>query len=159
MGGDVPDSPYCNPVANWEPQWVAWELEVIDLVNAARAMGGNCGSEGNFPASGPLTWEASLTCAARVHSKDMADKNYFSHTNLEGNGPGWRMGQAGYGGGGWGENIAAGYGSPAQAVQGWLDSDGHCAKMLNVGFSKTGVGYAYGAGTDYGHYWTQTFGN
>ena len=44
-------------------------------------------------------------------------------------------------------------------MQGWLDSDGHCANMLNGGFSKTGVGYAYGPGADYGHYWTQTFGN
>ena len=157
-GGELPNNAYCDPVADWDPEWVAWELEVIELVNQARAQGGNCGGQGSFPPSGPLTWEPALTCAARVHSLDMADNDYFSHTNLEGNGPGWRLNQAGYNGGGWGENIAAGYGSPTQAVQGWLDSDGHCANMLNPGFSETGVGYAYGPGASYGHYWTQTFG-
>lgn len=154
----LPDNPYCNPVSNWNPAFIAAELEVLDLVNQARAQGGNCGSGGNFAPSGPLTWHPALTCAARVHSKDMNDNNYFDHTNLQGNGPGWRLSQAGYNGGGWGENIAAGYGDPVSVVQGWLDSDGHCANMLNPGFSLIGIGYYSGNG-EWGHYWTQTFGN
>ncbi len=154
----LPDNPYCNPVANWNPQWIEWEFEVLDLVNQARAQGGNCGSAGSFPPSAPLTWHPALTCAARVHSKDMNDSNYFDHTNLQGNGPGWRLGQAGYDGGGWGENIAAGYGDPVSVVQGWLDSDGHCSNMLNPGFSLIGIGYVFGNG-EWGHYWTQTFGS
>jgi uncharacterized protein YkwD len=154
----LPNNPYCDPVSNWNPDWIAAELEVLDLVNQARAQGGNCGSQGNFPPSGPLTWHPALTCAARVHSKDMNDNNYFDHTNLQGNGPGWRLGQAGYNGGGWGENIAAGYGDPVSVVQGWLDSDGHCANMLNPGFSLIGIGYVFGNG-EWGHYWTQTFGS
>ncbi|PRQ08606.1 Cysteine-rich secretory protein family protein [Enhygromyxa salina] len=156
-GDPLPNNPYCNPVSDWAQSWVDKELEVIELVNMARAQGGNCGSEGDFAPSGPLTWEAALTCAARVHSKDMADNNYFSHTNQQGNGPGWRLGQAGYDGGGWGENIAAGYPSPSDVVQGWLDSDGHCANMLNGSFTLIGVGYASGNG-QYGSYWTQNFG-
>lgn len=155
---DVPDNAYCNPVSNWDAAWIDRELEVLDLVNQARAQGGNCGSEGNFPPSGPLSIHPALTCAARVHSKDMADNDFFSHTNLQGQGPGWRIGQAGYNGNGWGENIAAGYSSPQQVVDGWLDSDGHCSNMLNPGFSLIGIGYAYGGGSSYGHYWTQAFG-
>ena len=154
----VPDNAYCDPVANWNPEWTAWELEVLELVNQARAQGGNCGSEGNFGPSGPLTIDPALTCAARVHSKDMADHNYFNHTNQQGQGPGWRIDQAGYSGGGWGENIAAGYSTPQQTVAGWLDSDGHCANMLNSAFVHIGIGYAYGPNSDYGHYWTQAFG-
>jgi uncharacterized protein YkwD len=154
----LPDNAYCNPVSDWPQDWIDAELEVLDLVNQARAQGGNCGTEGNFPPSGPLEWHPALTCAARVHSKDMADNDFFSHTNLQGNGPGWRLAQAGYNGGGWGENIAAGYGDPNSVVQGWLDSDGHCANMLNPNFSLIGIGYAYGDG-QWGHYWTQTFGN
>jgi uncharacterized protein YkwD len=153
----LPNNAYCNPVSNWNPDWIAAELEVLDLVNEARAQGGNCGTQGNFPPSGPLTWHPALTCAARVHSKDMNDNNFFDHTNLQGNGPGWRLAQAGYNGGGWGENIAAGYGDPVSVVQGWLDSDGHCANMLNGGFSLIGIGYVFGNG-EWGHYWTQTFG-
>jgi uncharacterized protein YkwD len=89
----------------------------------------------------------------------MAINDFFDHTNLQGNGPGWRLTQAGYAGGGWGENIAAGYPDPTAVVQGWLDSDGHCANMLNPAFSLIGVGYAYDGGSSYGHYWTQTFGD
>jgi len=155
----MPNNAYCTPVSNWSAQWIDYELQVIELVNQARAQGGNCGANGNFPPSGPLTWEAHLTCAARVHSQDMAVNDFFSHTNLQGKDPGWRLGQAGYAGGGWGENIAAGYPDPNAAVQGWLDSDGHCANMLNSSFTLTGVGYAYDAGSSYGAYWTQTFGN
>ena len=164
-GGDgdtnapVPDNAYCQPTVGWDPEWVARELEVLELVNQARATGGDCGSQGSFPASGALALEGSLMCAARVHSKDMADNNYFDHDNLQGNGPGWRMGQAGYAGNGWGENIAAGYGDPQAVVDGWLDSDGHCANMLNPSFSKIGIGYAFQSSSDYGNYWTQTFGN
>jgi uncharacterized protein YkwD len=159
MAGDMPDNAYCNPVSAWSAQSIALELEVIELVNQARAQGGNCGSEGNFPASGPLTWEPHLTCAARVHSRDMAVNDYFDHTNQQGNGPGWRLDQAGYVGGAWGENIAAGYGDPVAVVEGWLDSDGHCSNMLNPGFSLIGVGFYYDAGSSYGNYWTQTFGD
>ncbi len=158
-GGDLPANSYCDPVQVWDAEWVAYELEVIELVNQARAQGGNCGVHGNKPPSGPLTWEPHLTCAARVHSLDMASKDYFDHTNLEGHDPGWRLDQAGYAGGGWGENIAAGYPTPADAVQGWLDSDGHCNNMLEGDFTTTGVGYAYDEGSSYGAYWTQTFGN
>ncbi|MFO7566836.1 MAG: CAP domain-containing protein [Enhygromyxa sp.] len=155
---DVPSNAYCDPVSNWDPAWVDFELQVLQLVNQARAQGGNCGTQGNFNPSGPLSIDPALTCAARVHSKDMADNNYFSHTNLQGQGPGYRIGQAGYSGSGWGENIAAGYSTPQQVIDGWLDSDGHCANMLNPGFKDIGIGYAYGGGSQYGHYWTQNFG-
>lgn len=156
---DVPPVAYCDPTLNWDPAWTERELQVLTLVNQARAVGGNCGAEGSFGPSAPLTIHPALMCAARIHSKDMADNNYFSHTNQQGNGPGWRMSQAGYGGGGWGENIGAGYGTPQDAVNGWLGSDGHCANMLNSGFSKIGIGYAYGQASQYGNYWTQKFGN
>ncbi|WP_258182902.1 CAP domain-containing protein [Enhygromyxa salina] len=153
----LPNNDYCDPVSSWNANWVDMELEVLELVNQARAQGGDCDSQGVFAPSGPLSWDPTLTCAARVHSKDMADNNFFDHTNLQGNGPGWRFDQAGYNGGGWGENIAAGYSDPASVVQGWLDSDGHCANMLNPSFSLIGIGYATGNG-DWTHYWTQTFG-
>ena len=46
---------------------------------------------------------------------------------------------------------------PAAAVNGWLDSDGHCANIMNANFEELGVGY-YPGGM-YGHYWTQKFGS
>jgi uncharacterized protein YkwD len=39
----------------------------------------------------------------------------------------------------------------------WLNSPSHQANILNCGYTQIGVGHAYSAGSDYGHYWTQVF--
>jgi uncharacterized protein YkwD len=57
-----------------------------------------------------------------------------------------------------GENIAAGYPSAAAVVSGWMDSDGHCANIMNSSFDEIGVGYANVPGSPMGQYWTQDFG-
>ena len=113
------------------------------LTNVERAKAG-CGA---------LRIDARLTTAARLHSQDMVDRGYFSHTSPDGEGPGDRAEAAGYPS--WsGENIAAGYPTPTAVVRGWLSSDGHRANILNCSFSRIGVGVAYGPG---GPWWTQDF--
>jgi len=57
-----------------------------------------------------------------------------------------------------GENIGAGSTTPAQVVQGWMDSDGHCANVMSQDFTEIGVGYARVNGSTWTHYWTQDFG-
>ncbi|MCR9163144.1 MAG: DUF4215 domain-containing protein [Nannocystaceae bacterium] len=158
IDGGLPDNGYCMPVHDWNESWVDWELEVIALVNQARATPTNCGSEGSFGAADPVVYEPALTCAARVHSKDMGDNGFFSHTNPSGEGPAVRIAAAGYDWSTWGENIAAGQGSPSAVVNGWLDSDGHCANLMNPNFSELGVGYYHAPGSPYTRYWTQNFG-
>ncbi len=56
-----------------------------------------------------------------------------------------------------GENIAAGYQTPAQVVDGWMHSEGHRANILNPNFKKLGVGYYYSFNGEYGAYWVQIF--
>ncbi|MCA9707839.1 MAG: DUF4215 domain-containing protein [Myxococcales bacterium] len=153
-----PNNAYCNQVAGWNPAWTAWELQVLSLVNDARSTPTDCGSEGSFGAAPPLSYNGSLTCAARNHSMDMGDNGFFSHTNLMGEGPAARLMHAGYGWSTWGENIGAGYASPAAAVNGWLASDGHCANLMNPAFTELGVGYYNAPGSMWTHYWTQNFG-
>ena len=51
-----------------------------------------------------------------------------------------------------GENIAMGYKTPEAVVDGWMNSSGHRANILNSSFTKIGVGYVKD-----GHYWTQIF--
>lgn len=163
-GGDedsaVWDSPYCFGVAGamkWPEPLPSWELEVLELVNAARAVGADCGSMGQLGPSAPLRMNASLHCAARVHSQDMAVRNYFDHVNPEGESPFVRIDRAGYGGyAAAAENIAAGTDTPEATVMGWLASDGHCANMLSPEYTEIGVGAYEGPG-DYVYYWTQTF--
>jgi uncharacterized protein YkwD len=118
------------------------EAEVTRLTNVERAKAG-CGA---------LRIDARLTTAARLHSQDMVDRGYFSHTSPDGEGPGDRAEAAGYPS--WsGENIAAGYPTPTAVVRGWMSSDGHRANILNCSSKATGVGY-----DPREDIWTQMFG-
>ena len=58
-----------------------------------------------------------------------------------------------------GENIAAGSQmTPETAVAGWIRSPGHCANLMNPGFSEMGAAFAVDARSEMGVYWTQAFG-
>ena len=143
---------------SWPQEWADRELDVIDLVNERRAEGAVCGGE-PYGKCGPVEKNQLCTISARLHSEDMAKNNYFDHTGLNGSTPFDRMAAAGYAGPyPWGENIAAGQTSPAQVVQAWMDSPGHCRNIMNCGFKVLGVGYFHSDGSQMKHYWTQNFG-
>lgn len=144
--------------AAWPDEWRAYEDEVIELVNARRAEGADCRTEGRFGPAAPLTGDEQLRCAARLHSRDMGERGYFDHLDPEGVDPFVRMQVAEYSGFPGGENIAAGSPTPASVVEGWMNSDGHCANIMRAGFSEIGVGYAAVPGSDWRVYWTQVFG-
>ncbi len=154
-GAELPDTDYCDPVLEWDEAAVDFENEVLALTNSRRAAGADCGSKGSFGPAGSLTMDPALRCAARVHSLDMDERGFFDHTNPDGESPWDRFDRAGYSWSAAGENIASGQTSPEQVVQGWMDSDGHCANIMNADFTELGVGYV--AGGDFGHLWTQTF--
>jgi uncharacterized protein YkwD len=136
-----------------------FQSEVLQRVNARRASGGSCRTEGNFPASPALQWNASLDRAAAGHSQDMAAKNYFSHTGADGRSVGDRAGAQGYAWRTVGENIAAGYPSVQAVIDGWMASDGHCRNILNPAFRDIGVACVRGAaGNTYPNYWTMVLG-
>lgn len=154
-GGEVPDEPYCAVTESWDPEYAALEAELVVLVNQYRAQGATCGGRA-MPPVGPLTMDPALQCAARVHTKDMADRDFFDHDNPDGDGPSDRMEAAGYDGRGWGENIAAGRETAEATMEQWMSSSGHCSNIMAAGFSLIGVGYYPGG--EYRHLWTQTFG-
>lgn len=143
----------------------AEEQSVLDAVNSARALRAASGE--SCP---PLTISPQLQNAAREHSLDMAQRNFFSHTNPDGASPFDRAKAAGYTGSRMAENIAAGYPTPSDAVEGWLNSPGHRTNMLNCTYTETGIGYAYDSGDGanvvqgmttggpYFFYWTEVFG-
>lgn len=101
-----------------------------------------------------------LTFAAKWMATDMAVQNYFSHTSLDGRNPQQRMADAGYPAyGTWtGEDLAAGYSSAAQVLQGWISSPAHYAVLINPAYRAIGVGRAYGSASQYGWYWAADFG-
>ena len=149
---ELPNNAYCAVVSTWSQHSADFEDEVFRLVNVNRAAGADCGSTGSFDPVGPLAENAALRCAARNHSLDMATRNFFSHTNPDGDGSRERMDQAGYGGFTWGENIAFGQITPMQVVVGWMNSSGHCANIMNPDFTEIGIGHGPS------NHWTQVFG-
>ncbi|MHC5109837.1 MAG: CAP domain-containing protein [Planctomycetota bacterium] len=149
---EIPGNEYCADAADWDDSWAAFEEEVLELVNVRRGQGADCGSAGTFSPAGPLAMNGALRCAARIHSADMGENDFFSHTNLADQGPGDRVDLAEYVWSTWGENIAWGQTSPAQVVDGWMNSDGHCSNIMNASFTEIGIGYYEG------NFWTQVFG-
>ena len=122
----------------------AYEQEVFDLVNQIRAENG----------LEPFVYNETLAETARAHSQDMIDRNFFDHYNPDGKSPFDRMEANGIRYSMAAENIAAGYPSPEEVVEGWMNSDGHRANILG-GCEELGVGLALGG--SYGYYWTQCF--
>ncbi|MGI5372970.1 CAP domain-containing protein [Streptomyces sp. CA-251387] len=119
--------------------------EVVDLTNRERARAG----------LRPLAVDPALTTAAQAYSADMAARAFYSHTSPEGSQP-WDRAAAGSRMRTIGENIACGQRSPAEVVEGWMNSPGHRANILKRDFTHIGIGFAGGGPA--GTYWTQLFG-
>jgi uncharacterized protein YkwD len=91
-----------------------------------------------------LVWDAELCRMARTHSEDMARQRYFAHETPEGLHLKERaraMGIARFRV--IAENIAynKGYDDPgAFAVERWMNSGGHRANMLYIGFQASAIG-------------------
>ncbi|AFZ34162.1 SCP-like extracellular [Stanieria cyanosphaera PCC 7437] len=127
--------------------------QVLELTNAERTKAG----------LKPLKLNSKLVNAAQNHSKNMAEDDFFSHTGEDGSSVSDRVQDAGYQYSRVGENIAAGQKTAEQVVQGWMNSPGHRANILNSNFTEIGIGYEYlendTGSVNYNYYWTQVFGN
>lgn len=121
-----------------------FERQVLDLANAIRVRNGK-------PA---FAWSNTAAQAARVHSQDMAKRSFFDHENPDGKSPFDRMQAAGIRYSLAGENIAAGQSNAIMAHEGWMNSPGHRANILNQ-YTYLGVGVAFGG--PYSMYYTQNF--
>ncbi|WP_244188725.1 CAP domain-containing protein [Streptomyces yokosukanensis] len=120
--------------------------EVVALTNTERGRAG-------LP---PLTVDPLLTVAAQAHCADMVARDFYDHTAPDGSQPWDRAAAAGSRLRTVGENIACGQRSPAEVVDGWMNSPGHRANILKREFGHIGVGFAGGGRA--GTYWTQLFG-
>lgn len=120
----------------------SYEQEVIRLVNEIRKENG----------LNALTYNWELSRVARYKSQDMKDNNYFSHTSPVYGTPFQMIKSFGISFKSAGENIAKGYATPQAVVNGWMNSSGHRANILNANYTQIGVGYVSG-----GSYWTQMF--
>ncbi|HET9379841.1 MAG TPA: CAP domain-containing protein [Streptomyces sp.] len=117
---------------------------VLRLVNDERARAG----------CSPVAANSALADLASDFSEDMAERDFFDHTDPDGATPWDRAEKAGISGLG-GENIARGQSTAAAVMDAWMNSPGHRANILNCDFKTLGVGVHFAQG---GPWWTQDFG-
>ena len=124
----------------WQNIDQAEQQEVLDMTNIFR-MNNHLK---------PLELDDSTSQAAYLHSKEMNDRDYFSHdSKLQGSLSDRLQKQkvvfqvAG-------ENIAWNYTDGISAVVGWINSEGHRKNLLDKRFTEIGVGI-------YKKYYTQDF--
>lgn len=132
------------------------EKKIHELVNAERVKNG----------LKPFKYSEKLSTIAKAHSVDMAKKDYTDHINKEGLNPSDRAKKAGYNivkkkkngtRTGVGENIHESYMEKVsdgkvtpylppvsvaakRAVEGWMNSPGHRANILNPDYTLAGTG-------------------
>ena len=139
---DVPPPPPPGDTS-MSPSELAKALEVLDLVNQIRQQNG----------LGTLTWDNTAAEVAYRHSLDMDVRDFFAHTNPDGDSPGDRLTAGGVAWTAYGENIAMGYATAQDVMDAWMNSPGHRDNILYPNFTHLGVGVHENGST----WWTQNF--
>ena len=124
--------------------------ELLSAINEARSTARMCGAR-SYSATASVTWNDDLADAAYKHSADMATNQYFDHTGSDGSSPANRISEEGYIWSALGENIAYGYPTVGDVIQGWLGSEGHCQNIMSPAFTEIGAAIAGNANAPY---WT-----
>ena len=120
------------------------EIAAIEETNRQRAMQ-------NLP---PLEVDLNLTLTARDHSKDMATHGFFAHESPLPGKTTFRDRAARFSVEAAGENIFVGSTEGKDAVEAWMNSDGHRANILG---SHSRIGVALARSADGTVYWCQQF--
>jgi uncharacterized protein YkwD len=98
----------------------------------------------------PLAWDRRAAAVAREHSRDMFERDYFSHTSPNGRTMRDRLEAGGIKYSQAGENIAWGQETGRAVLTAWLRSPGHRRNIERRGYTRHGVAKV-------GLYWTHVF--
>jgi len=106
------------------------ESELISLINNERELAG-------VP---PLVIDWEVARLARYKSEDMKSHKMFDHESLVYGNPAQLLERFHISFSQVGANIAMGHEVPREVMEAWVGSDGHLANLLNVDFTRAGVG-------------------
>lgn len=139
---DAPENDIILPDTNASED-TSFAQQILTLVNKERAKAG----------LKEVILDETLEKAAAVRAGEI--ERSFSHTRPDGSSFSNVLKDMGVTYKGAGENIAWGQKSPQEVMEGWMNSPGHRANILNPQFTKLGVGhYQNSRGTNY---WVQLF--
>lgn len=138
LSSSPPSSSASGPASS-----ASYAEQVAELVNKERTKAG----------LQPLAVSQTVTLAAQERAKEIEE--VFSHTRPDGSSFSTALAEQNIVYRSTGENIAWGQRTPEQVMQGWMNSPGHRANILNPNFTAIGIGYHRNpSGTSY---WTQLF--
>ena len=152
----MPPGEYCASVADWPDEARSGEQLFLGLLNAAREAGLSCTTGAASVAVRPVIMKPELRCAARLHSRDMAERGFFDHVNPDEVRPEDRIRSAGYDDFGTaGESIARGDApadgaDPFQALAELSTGGSECKNLVDASFDSVGIG-------NFGDLWTLDF--
>lgn len=114
--------------------------EVVRLTNEKRVQAGLA----------PLTFNSTLSAAAKAKGEDMLIRDYWAHTAPDGTEPWKFFGDAGYKYRYAGENLARDFSNASSAVEAWMASPSHKDNLLSPKYKDIGVAVMEGdlAGAD-----------
>lgn len=144
-GGEPPGTEPPAPTTSMSDAELALAQEVLVLLNQERAAVGLA----------DLEWHDGADEVAYAHCVDMDVRDFFDHTNPDGQAPWDRLNAAGIPWRSAGENIAWNYPTAAAVMEGWMNSPGHRDNILRENFTHVGIGVHQSASK--GAYWTQLF--
>lgn len=139
----LPALELCDPVRGWNPELVLLEQEMLEALEARRALGQDCGPRGSYPPAPQLRLNGALTCAARLHALDMAEQGFVAHAGSDDTTPWDRLHRAGYPFATADEVIVATDLPPQDILDTiWIPREGSCAALSASSYIEVGLGVA-----------------
>lgn len=148
------------------------EALLLNQVNVLRASGWDCEQLATVAApKAPLRRNPLLDRAARAHALMMAANGFQAHQSpIDGSMPSKRIEAVGYllreNGVRNAENLARGFATATEVLDGWKNSLGHCENIMtqhlqdNADFVETGIALIEATAPDpYRYFWVQVFAN
>jgi uncharacterized protein YkwD len=107
----------------------------------------------------PLKLNATLTEAAKGHSRDLAKWDRISHYGSDGSNPWDRVKRTGYKPRLAAENVGTGQASFKEVLKGWKDSPGHNKNLLLADAREMGLALVQDPKTEFKSFWTLVIGS
>lgn len=107
----------------------------------------------------PLKLNASLTEAAKNHSRDLAKWDRISHFGSDGSNPWDRVKRTGYNAKLAAENVGTGQVTIDEVMKGWKDSPGHNKNLLLKDADHMGIALVHEPKSEFKTFWTLVLGS
>jgi hypothetical protein len=132
------DAAHCAEALSWPEPFADAERALFVSINELRAERVECGDDRDFSDLRPLRLSAALQCSARLHSLDMARRDFEGRTNPDGEDAADRMRAAGFDTEDSSESIVVGETEPGAVLDQLLDDWDDCMNVATDELDEVG---------------------